>query len=536
MKKPLLCQIRFLFLIPLFTLFPSCEKGFEELNQNPFSPTQADVGAIFNTVLDLTRLGWNEQFYMHNEMLYGITQLAALTDASFQNSSIGTEEMWEMYYKSLAHIRAVENRLEAIEVEEQALDNVRSMLKIITAYRTFRMTDLFGDMPFFDAGKGFEGLEFARPKFDSQEEIYKFLLQELQWANEHINAFPNPETESGQAYISLGEFDNLFFGNMTHWQKFANSLRLRHALRMVEKDSDFAEPILAEIIEGNLPVIEEGEDVWMSPEQQNWLNESVNWSFREHKKLRMGSNIWRFLSETDEKNGSGIYDPRAYIFFETNNVNEWVAFPQLPSSDTPASGGIPYQQHRDQNYSVKGTSNIFSPFNYYLIRDERQVPQLILTAAEVQFIKAEVYLRGLGVAADPGEADGLYTLGVVSSIKMWQNIVNNTEIWVNKQPTLSSGQIFSVVNHPNISIFLAENDEAKLQLIYQQRWLDAFRQPWEAYSLMRRTEMTPYEGDLAQHFRFAYPPSESLNNPENWANQVAKMGEDSETTKVWWDD
>ena len=528
MKRLLLLSAIFCFL-----LLPACDKGFEELNENPFFPTQTDVGALFNTVIDLTRLGWDEQFYIHNEMLYGITQLAALTDASFQNSSIGTENVWKDYYKSLAHIRSIESRLEALEVEAEALNNVQSMLKILMAYKTFRVTDLFGDIPFFNAGKGFEGLEFARPVFDSQEDIYKFLLQELQWANENINTFPNPETATGQPYVSFGDFDNLFFGDLERWKKFANSLRLRHALRMVEKDPDFAQLILAEIIEGDLPVIEEGEDVVMSPKLQNWLNQSLNWSFREHKKLRMGSNIWRFLSENDETNGSGIYDPRAHIFFEPNNANEWVAFPQLSNSDTPASGGMPYQQHRDNNYAVKGTSNIYSPFNYYLVRDEKDIPQLILTAAEVHFIKAEVHLRGLGLAANSNQADAEYTLGVVASIKMWQNIVNNTQIWENKQASLSSGQIFSVVNHPNIGIFGNEN---KLELIYQQRWLDAFRQPWEAYSLMRRTRMTPHEGELAEHFRFAYPPSEALNNPENWANQVAKMGEDSEKTKVWWND
>ncbi len=526
---------RFLLLltIPLFFLLPACDKGFEELNRDPFSPTQTDIGPLFNTVLDLTRLGWNEQFYVHNEMLYGITQLAALTDASFQGSSIGTEEIWDNYYKTLAHIRSIENRLSALEVEAEALNNAQAMLKIITAYRTFRVTDLFGDMPFFDAGKGFESLEFARPKFDAQEDIYKFLLEELKWANENINTFPNPSTESGTSYVSFGDFDNLFFGDLLRWKKFANSLRLRHALRMVEKDPAYAQPILAEIIEGDLPVIKDGEEVWMQPSQQSWLNESLNWSFREHKKLRMGSNIWSLLSETDAADGSGIYDPRAHIFFEGNNANEWVAFPQIPEGDTSPSGGIPYQQHRDNNYAVKGTSNIFSPFNYYLIRDENHVPQLVLTAAEVHFIKAEAHLRGLGIAENSSQADAAYTLGVVASLKMWQNIVNGTAIWENKQPTLSSGQIFSVVNHPNISIFTSEN---KLGLIYQQRWIDSFRQPWEAYSLMRRTRMTPHEGDLTEHFRFAYPPSESSDNPENWAAQLARMGEDSEKVKVWWNE
>ncbi|MFK7806154.1 MAG: hypothetical protein AB8F74_00005, partial [Saprospiraceae bacterium] len=57
--------------------------------------------------------------------------------------------------------------------------------------------------------------------------------------------------------------------------------------------------------------------------------------------------------------------------------------------------------------------------------------------------------------------------------------------------------------------------EDPLKLIYTQRWIDAFRQPWEAYALSRRTQNTPVEGDRPMHYRFSYPPSEAENNPEN---------------------
>ena len=70
--------------------------------------------------------------------------------------------------------------------------------------------------------------------------------------------------------------------------------------------------------------------------------------------------------------------------------------------------------------------------------------------------------------------------------------------------------------------------------IYAQRWMDSFRQPWEAFALWRRTDMTPREGDSPIYYRFAYPPSEAENNPENWAAQVGKMGDDSPAVKVWW--
>ena len=512
----------------------SCTKDFEEINKNPFFPTQTDIGPLFNTVVASLRLGWNEQFYLHNEKLYEITQLAAKTAIGFDNVTIGTEEVWKNYYRALGHIKEIERRFVEMEseMEPEALNNVRAQLKILMAYKTFRVTDLFGDMPFFDAGLGFQDLDLVRPKFDTQEEIYKFLLDELKWAEENINPIPAPVTASGAPYVSLAIYDNLFYGDLTFWRKFGNSLRLRHAIRMVEKDPSSANVIIREILENDLPLIEKGEDIVMSPALQDWRNQGVNWTFREHKRMRMGSNIWHLFSENDNKDGSGIFDIRAEIFFETNNAGEWAPFPQVPDPNTPQSGGIPYQQHRDGNYTIKGAENIYSPFNYYLVRDEEHIPEIIMTAAEIGFLKAEAHLRGLGVEPNSAIAEGDYTLAVANSVEFWQNIVKGSQIWVNAPDLLSGNEVFTVANHPRNDIFSQSN---KLELIYTQRFIDSFRQPWEAYALLRRTNgATPHEGDLLEHYRFPYPPSESINNPDNWENQVSGMGEDSERVKVWW--
>ncbi len=523
------------FIAFFFFGISSCEKGFEELNENPFFPTETDIGPLFNKAVESLRLGWNEQFYLHNESLYGITQLAALTAPTFQNISIGTEDVWSNYYNTLAVIRDIERRIEEKEAavpEPEIYNNIKAQLKILLAYKTFRLTDLFGDMPFSEAGRGFESLDFIEPKFDSQEEIYKALLEDLKWASENINIMGSPTTASGEPYLLFGSFDNLFQDNAFKWLKFANSMRLKHALRMVEKDPDFALPIITEILSNELPIIEDGEEVVMKPSDQFWQREGCHWSFREHNKLRMGSNIWRMMSETDDLNGAGIFDPRARVFFEGNNSNEWTAFPQLASANTPQSGGTPYAATRDINHALKGTNNIYSPFNYYLIRDEYDVPEILMTAAEINFIKAEIYARGLGMPMDVGTSDLEYTLGIVASIGFWQKMADQSEIWTNAETPLTIGELFGVSNHPELLILDNPN---KLELIYAQRWIDAFRQPWEAYSLERRTGQTPREGAALNHFRFTYPQSERINNPDNWSEQVAKMGEDSEQVKVWWD-
>ena len=520
---------RILYIVLFFTLLmgASCTKDFEELNKNPYYSTVTSVGPLFNNVVSSLQLGWNEQFYIHNEVLYKETQLAALSREAWGNLSLGTEEVWAQYYKALAHIRDIDRRFEAIQNTQSpdSLNNALGMVKIITAYKTFRVTDLFGDIPFFNAGRGFEGVEYLHPAYDSQEEIYLYLLEELKWAAENMNT--TGINSNGNVMYSLAEYDKLFNGDIQLWIKFANSLRLRYALRMAEAEPQKAGEIISDIITNNLPVIESGEDVMMMPSDQGWVKESTNWSFREHKNLRMGTNIWKQLSENDSLDGSGIFDPRAYIFFETNNENQWIAFPQNPESTTEPTGGMPYQPHRDINYTIKGNDCIYSPFNYYVIRDQYDIPEIILTAAENYFIKAEAYMRGIGLEQNSDLASGAFFEGVIASTDFWGNLKDGSAMWMYTAPGYETANPYDVAN----KIFFTED---KLSLILAQRWLDLFRQPWEAYSLSRRTEATPREGDALNHFRLPYPPSESEHNTENWSQQVSNMGGDLTTIKVWW--
>lgn len=523
----------YILIFSVFLILISCTKDFEELNKHPFSPTDTDIGPLFNTVVESLILGGNEQFYVHNEVLYKQTQLGALTTEAWSNLSIGTEEIWNNYYVALAHVRDIENRI----VEEQAIrdtnamNNVIAMVKIITAYKTFRVTDLFGDMPFFEAGLGYEGTEYLRPKYDTQEDIYKYLLDDLKWAVDNIVL--GSDTIEGEPYYSIAEFDNLLYGNLDMWIKFANSLRLRHAMRMADKDPEYAGEIIGDIILNNLPVlvgfnvdIAVLEKVIMLPRDQFWLRTSSSWSFREHNNLRMGSNLWNQISENDSLNGTGIFDPRAFIFFERNEDDEWKPYPQIPDGSTPLSGGSPYDTQRDFNYFYKAGCN-YSPYNYYLTRDEYDIPEILITGAEVHYLKAEAYMRGIGVPFDEDEAGIEYFYGARASVRFWDDVMTNTETWANIDPLYSGTNEFTIAN----LIYFTDD---KLSLIYAQRWLDAFRQPWEAYSLTRRTKQTPRIGDPINHFRLPYPPTEREYNSENCFSAIGNQGGDEPENKLWW--
>jgi len=533
--------ISLLPIVLLVVMLVSCRKDFEEIDTNPQGFSTASDGSLFNGIIESMLPTGNEQFYVNNEILYKQTQQAALTKSAWGNYTIGTEDIWGNYYKILPSFRELEKRFDAYPSSPE-VNNMKAMLKITLAYKTFKLTDLFGDIPYSEAGYGFTDLNLLHPKYDKQRDIYLSLLDELAWAAENITI----PTDLVEPFASFSAFDKLFNGDLVFWRKFANSLRLRYAMRMSGKEPEIAGAVIKDVIEKNLPVLEgyyfnsarlESACLW--PAANGFTNSSVSWSFRQHNGLRMGTNIWHQFSGSDDPEGTDIFDPRAFIFFEGDETEMWKPFPQIPEANTPSSQGIPYGSHRDDNvnYSIKSNVN-YSPFNFFVIDDEKFMPVILMTGAEVHFIKAEAYLRGIGVAMDKDLADIEYISGINSSIEWWLKQASQLKLPLsgvrfNDKITIpSQASVVGVLNH--FGSWNATTDEEMLSFIYTQRWIDAFRQPWEAYAEARRTRLTPHEGEPIAHFRMPYPPSESQYNTENWNEAKANQGGENTDVKVWW--
>lgn len=530
------------FTILSMLFFASCTKDFEDINTNPHGFTTASDGSLFNHIIQSLVPTGNELFYIQNEILYKQTQQAALTKEAWGNYTLGTEDIWKNYYTTLPAFRELELRFATYDTGPE-LRNMQAMLRISLALKTFKLTDLFGDIPFSEAGYGFQNLDLLRPRYDSQQAIYLQLLNDLAWADSNINL----SAVTKEPFSSFAAFDKLFNGNMLKWQKLANSLRLRHAVRMSAGEPTQAAAIIRHILENNRPLIDgydfitpKLESACLWPATAGFKHEALNWSFREHNNLRMGEVIWHQLSYHDSTNGSGINDPRAFIFFETNNANKWKAYPQPAETSTPPSGGIPYGTHRDQAgaFSIKGETNIYSPFNYFVVRDEDQMPIIFMTGAEVHFLKSEIYFRGIGMPEDKAQAEIEYFNGINSSVEWWMQRAAQSKL-------PSSGIAFSEVisipawlNAASVQgrwgFWNAADEDEKLRFIYAQAWIDAFRQPDQAYALARRTQMTPRTNEPLQHFRLPYPPSELAYNAQNVTEAINRQGGDSPDNKIWW--
>lgn len=518
-------------IISLFSFcFISCDEGFDELNENPLSPTVVNFQAISNELINSVRLGWNRQLFLHNEILYDVTEQGVVTASTFGNIDGGVEDVWQNYYIALKNHRQLEANLDELTSEDpEAANVVKAQMDILMAYKTFQVVDLFGDIPYSQAGRAYLNEDLVRPVYDDDKEIYFSLFDDLRNASDLLINLPG-ETSQGNSYLRLGIYDALFGDNLDGWIRFSNSMLLKYLVRVYDKEPDFVDAEVSNILNNGYNLITEGSDVLMMPSNQGWSNLGVNWSFREHNKLRMGTTMWNLMTDNGE-----MVDNRLEIFFETNNEDEWVPFPQISDAETPQSGGEPYQKDtRDLAYTNKGVENIYSSFNFYLVRDENDIPEILMTAAEVKFIMAEIFLRGIGTPKDESLASFRYQEGMLASIEFWQGLAQNSIIWANQPTILSTGEIFGVVNHEKYRFEFGASEEENLRKIYTQRWVDSFRQPWEAFSLLRRTNMVPREKGPNDFFRFRYPQSEANFNFDNWSAQADKMGGDENNVKIWW--
>jgi hypothetical protein len=524
-------------------ILSSCTKNFQKENAPYNGPASATLSQLYTGIgANLDRaadIGDNAEA----RWLYPITQLGAV----YAVSDFGFEENqnWQLFYANLPAMNQMLNTMQS-SPDSAIYTNAEGMVKVLRAYQALELSNTYGDMPYSKAGKAFSGSTAdLKVPYDKQQAIYLSCLSDLTWAVNHFNTASTTQFSFGSAEFLLGN-------NIDKWKAFANSLRLRYALTMYDKDNTDAGPIITDALTKPLLTDPVADVVGLSQANIPGISFDIDGAgraffFRQESRARMGSTLWNLLS--DDNTDSGIFDLRAKIYFEKNGNDEWVPYPQNPV--TPISdGGDPYNTKRDPTedgwaapaYKV---GNLYSDYNYYWGRDGNidgstgACPEIFMSAAETYFLKAEAYAKGAGVAQNSASAKTAYEAGVTASLTFWKNMAFNSSIWVVNKPasaTPTVAEISAVLTNAKV----AWDANKATSLIYAQEWVDLFRQPWVAWALLRRTggatPMDPtnpagYTQNYGSLQRYQYPSDEQLLNNTNW--KAATGGSDLTSTKIW---
>ncbi|HEX6964715.1 MAG TPA: SusD/RagB family nutrient-binding outer membrane lipoprotein, partial [Gemmatimonadaceae bacterium] len=451
-----------------------CDNGLTGVNDNPNGPTHVDASFLFpnavtgavGTVLgfsldeDLTAL-WAQQ-YAENQ--YNTEDQYDLSDARVSS-------LWSSFYSG--PLEDFHQILEQADSDSQP--NIAAPAQIMQSWTFSIATDLWGDIGYTDALHGMDAGGTMTPTYDAQQAVYDSLLADLSAAVARIDA--NAPT--------LGAADVIYHGDMTQWAKFANSLRMRLAMRLSNADpakaqSEFAAAYAAGGFTSNADNAEldyPGDGVWDNP-------------IYDYQKSRADHAISATMVDTL----TSMADPRLAIFANPIPV------------DTDGSDGWTYRgQPNGSNYQTPLDS--LSTIGSALTRATS--PSVMMSYAEVLFLEAEAAERGwiTGVTAAQ-----LYSDAITASMQQYG---------------IDQTAIDAYLAQPSVA-YAGGSDG--LRQIALQKWIALFGNGPEAYAEWRRTgypNLTPGPDALNDGLipvRLPYPSIEQQLNSANLDAAISRQG------------
>ncbi|MEB0249164.1 SusD/RagB family nutrient-binding outer membrane lipoprotein, partial [Mucilaginibacter sp. 5B2] len=236
----------------------SCKKSLVEINQNPNASQTAQPDYLLTGAIKATAdTYWGTANNMDASLLF-VQYWAKIqyTDPDryiYTNTSF--QELWTVGYS-----RSIINLNQIIKLADaQANPNYKGVALVLRSWVFALLTDNYGDIPYTQAANISEHLT---PTYDKQKDVYFAILDDLKTAQASLTASGKP---------ILG--DVIYNNNIALWKKFANSLRLRIALRIADREPDKAKQVLADIqAEGSGYIsvnTETAQLVYMSSPNQN---------------------------------------------------------------------------------------------------------------------------------------------------------------------------------------------------------------------------------------------------------------------------
>lgn len=566
MKKHIFNIASFMMLLTLVVGLSSCSDSYlEDVNTDDSKAETIDPNAQLTTTL-LQTYGDFSLMDTYRSYITGFTQYYAggwnvsnYAGAVYPKDS----EMaypWNRYYQI-----SIKNLVDAIH-RTGDMPNINAALRIHRAYMMAVLSDIYGDIPCTEVGMSFIDGN-ATPKYDTQEEVYDFIFSELKACAEQLGT--GTDAISGDV-TSLG-------GDPEAWKRYANTLRLRYAMRISDVAPERARTEFESALNADGGIISSAdEDAYIKYIDAPFTlyDGAADLDFRANA---LGEMIYgqdpqspSFVSSTLFNYMKKMHDPRLYriarCYIHTTRsqtdtsgnfdvTDEVLAWGErggegiVPCNvgdawwsdwvSAPANSDIPTLDSLATLYPDKGYDKNNYPAR--MIRPTIAVafcnadcPGILITSAEVEFLLAEAASKGWNV---PGDAESHYEAGIRASMQMLNNYYD----------------IVSKISDEEIEEYIAENPlgDNPRESINTQAWILHLTNPNEGWANLRRSDypaladrtLLPVRGDFPHEdpnmqtpVRLRYPLLEASYNSVNYEEAVDRLGgTDDWHHRVWWD-
>jgi hypothetical protein len=487
--------------LALALMASACDEGLTDLNVNPNAPEDVSAALLFPQATQAsTRMILGSGFHLNHTALWAqhFSKIQYVDEDRYFIRVATNNAFWNSFYSgSLADVAQVIEKAEADGETNQA-----ASATILQQWIFGVATDTYGDIPYTEASRGLETIEgnaaAGSPEYDPQQVVYRGILTKLAGASSAIEA----------GGTGFGDADLIYNGDMARWKKFANSLRLRHAMR------------LSQVPAGELASAQ----IDPRAEFQAALAAGVFTSNADNALMR-----WTTSKPTHSPIHQFFFDEGRFDHTISKTIVDTLkalSDPRLPVYATlpPAqSGGDPndLSLYRGAQNALVGGHPPFAQLSrigdYFLALD---APSPMQTYSEVLFLQAEAAERGwiAGSAAD------LYRQAITANMQFYG---------------ISQAQIDAYLAQPRVQY-------SGLTSLYLQKWIALYGNGPEAWFEQRRTGVpTLAPGPNAVNggripVRLPYP---SIEQSVNGANRQEAVDRQPSTpgnaltfnSPVWWD-
>ena len=504
------------FVAVMAVLLNSCTKDYAKINtDNNTVATVGDAEIPFLFSGAIASIPWSDQV-AQNLFADQYAQYFACNAPYFPSDRYVMVSDWvqnnfdPMYTKVLPQLQVILEKKDPASAEA-------ALANIWWAYAFHRVTDYWGPIPYFNIGK--KGFAVA---YDPQDKIYDDFFKRLTAAVAIL--------EGKRSEVPFGSYDILFGGDVNKWIKFANTLRLRLAVRLSKADPARAKTEAEAAYTAGVFTQSPEDDVY-APKNNldpNQLSRMSDWN-----EFRMSATMESILK--------GYNDPRISTYF-------------IPARNSGTYEGLrngltPEQVALDPNLP-EANSHVgprWTSVGYGGIPNHISTPQNVMCAAEAYFLRAEGATLGWNMG---GTAKELYEQGITNSMIQW-GITDNTAIqaYINSMATPVAPNDY--LNSPAVSdvpVKFSSNPDVQNEQIATQKWLALFPDGMEAWADYRRghyNKLYPVANSdnpditdpTTQYIRrITFLLSEKQSNGVEVDKAVNLLGgPDKITTPLWWD-
>lgn len=515
----------------------ACTGDYLDINSNQFQPGDltadgyllaSSMNNIFSSVISS-----NENQTQFTDCLLGGTLGGYFAEGHNWDNTFGNNnapDNWcAVLMKADQFIPTLYTNYSTVEAycENQGKTVPLAVAKIVRVLSMSRITDTYGPIPFSEIGA--DGV--IKTPYDSQQDIYNAFFAELAEARQMLQNAISDDTD-----ILNSIADNVYSGDKANWIRFANSLQLRLAMRIVYADPTLAKQKAEEAVNpANGGVIESNDQnaTWKNyATATNPMNIAIFWNDEDS---RPSAEIICYLK--------GYNDPRLPKYVSKANSD-----PSGPALKDINGNPIDYVGIR-RGWQIFNTQWSIS---YSGIIYPANSPALWQNAAEVSFLRAEgagVFNWNMG-----GTAESFYNNGIRLSFENYgvadaydSYVADATSVPAAYYDPMQLNSWNGTLDPVTIKWDESLTPEQKQQKIITQKWIANWTLGNEAWADYRRTgypDFIPVAKNASSVVnanigprRLPYPAAEYTNNLENVQKAVNDYlkGPDNLATPMWWD-